>query len=66
MRYYHNHYGNDFEYCKAGDIQHFDFIGRLGGPSCDIFTCPQLIYDSDYVSWATFFFSKGNIPRLFM
>ena len=65
MRYYHNHYGNDFEYCKAGDIQHFDFdYWTAGGPSCDIFTCPQLIYDSDYVFMGRTFFPRGNIPQV--
>ena len=67
MRYYHNHYGNDFEYCKAGDIQHFDFdYWTAGGPSCDIFTCPQLIYDSDYVFMGRTFFPREIFPRLFM
>ena len=65
MRYYHNHYGNDFEYCKAGDIQHFDFdYWTAGGSSCDIFSCPQAIYDSDYVFMGRTFFPRGNTPQV--
>jgi len=65
MNYYHNHYNNDSEFCRAGDIQHFDFeYWTAGGTNCDIFTCPDLIYNSEYVHMSRSFFPTGNSPQV--
>jgi|TARA_B110000483_G_scaffold64375_1_gene80135 hypothetical protein len=65
MNYYHNHYNNDSEFCRAGDIQHFDFeYWNAGGSTCDIFSCPDLIYNSDYVHMSRTFFPTGNAPQV--
>lgn len=66
--YYHDHNDNGTEYCEAGRIQHFDFeywnYGGISGNNCDIFSCPDLIYNSDYVHMNRTFFSKGNAPQV--
>ena len=63
--YYHDHVDGDGSYCEPGRIQHFDFeYWFAGGPSCDIFNCPDLIYNSDYVHMDRTFFPKGNSPHV--
>ena len=38
------------DFCPPGNLQHFDFMyWTAGGTSCDIFNCPNAIYNSDYV-----------------
>jgi len=68
FQYFHDHLDNGTDYCEAGRIQHFDFeywnAGGLAGTNCDIFTCPDLIYDSEYVYMARTFFSKGSSPQV--
>jgi hypothetical protein len=65
MNYFHNHYNNDNDFCRAGDIQHFDFnYWTAGGTNCDIFTCPDLIYNSEYVHMSRSFFPTGNSPQV--
>ena len=65
MYYYHNHTDNTSEYCEAGDIQHFDFnYWTAAGPSNDIFSAPDLIYNSEYIHMTRTFFSRGNSPQL--
>ena len=53
FHYYHDHNDNDTEYCPVGGRHHFDFdywnAGGLNGANCDIFSCPDQIYNSDYV-----------------
>ena len=68
FHYYHDHLDNGIEFCEAGRIQHFDFeywnFGGISGNGCDIFTCPDVIYNSDYVHMNKAFFSKGNSPQV--
>lgn len=65
MNYYHNHYNNDNEFCQPGDIQHFDFeYWTAGGTACDIFSCPDIIYNSDYVHMSRTFFPSGVSPQI--
>ena len=68
FQYYHDHLDNGTDFCEAGRIQHFDFeywnIGGLSGSNCDIFTCPDLIYDSEYVYMDRAFFPKGSSPQV--
>ena len=68
FHYYHDHLDNGIEFCEAGRIQHFDFeywnYGGIAGNGCDIFTCPDVIYNSDYVHMNKAFFSKGNSPQV--
>ncbi|MEC8915745.1 MAG: hypothetical protein VYB62_05515, partial [Candidatus Neomarinimicrobiota bacterium] len=46
-------------------IQHFDFdYWTAGGTSCDIFSCPEIIYDSEYIYMNRSFFAKGNSPHV--
>ena len=60
FRYYHDHADNDTEFCLPGDRHHFDFdywnAGGLAGLNCDIFSCPDLIYDSEYVYMQRIFY----------
>jgi hypothetical protein len=66
--FYHDHLDNGIEFCEAGRIQHFDFeywnYGGISGNGCDIFTCPDVIYNSEYVHMNRAFFSKGNSPQV--
>jgi len=63
--YYHDHLDNGVDFCEAGRIQHFDFNYWLaGGSSCDIFSCADEIYNSEYVHMSRAFFSKGNSPQV--
>ena len=66
--FYHDHLDNGIDFCEAGRIQHFDFeywnYGGISGNGCDIFTCPDVIYNSDYVHMNRTFFSKGNSPQV--
>jgi hypothetical protein len=66
--FYHDHLDNGIEFCEAGRIQHFDFeywnYGGISGNECDIFTCPDVIYNSEYVHMNRAFFSKGNSPQV--
>ena len=63
--YYHDHLDNGTSFCEAGRIQHFDFdYWTAGGTSCDIFSCPEIIYDSEYVYMNRSFFAKGNSPQV--
>ena len=52
-------------YCEAGGRQHFDFdYWTAGGTSCDIFTCPDEIYNSEHVYMSRSFFALGNAPEV--
>ena len=52
-------------FCGAGDRQHFDFdYWTAGGTSCDIFTCPNEVYDSEHVYMSRTFFARGNSPQI--
>ena len=52
-------------YCLAGGRQHFDFdYWNVGGSTCDIFTCPSEIYNSEHVYMSRTFFSTGNSPQV--
>ena len=52
-------------YCLAGGRQHFDFdYWNVGGSTCDIFTCPNEIYNSEHVYMSRTFFSTGNSPQV--
>ena len=52
-------------YCLAGGRQHFDFdYWNVGGSTCDIFTCPNEIYNSEHVYMNRTFFSTGNSPQI--
>ena len=66
--FYHDHLDNGIDFCEAGRIQHFDFeywnYGGISGNGCDIFTCPDVIYNSEYVHMNRAFFSKGNSPQV--
>jgi hypothetical protein len=63
--FYHDHLDNGIEFCEAGRIQHFDFdYWTAGGTACDIFSCPDQIYNSEYVYMSRSFFAKGNSPQL--
>ena len=63
--FYHDHLDNGIEFCEAGRIQHFDFdYWTAGGSACDIFSCPDQIYNSEYVYMSRSFFAKGNSPQL--
>jgi hypothetical protein len=66
--FYHDHLDNGIDFCEAGRIQHFDFeywnYGGISGNGCDIFTCPNIIYNSEYVHMNRAFFSKGNSPQV--
>tara|TARA_B100001750_G_scaffold177679_1_gene145930 strand:- start:103 stop:2334 length:2232 start_codon:yes stop_codon:yes gene_type:complete len=63
--YYHDHVDNGTSYCEAGRIQHFDFdYWTEGGTSCDIFSCPEIIYESEYVYMNRTFFSGGSSPKV--
>tara|TARA_B100000902_G_scaffold31282_1_gene37496 strand:- start:1200 stop:3446 length:2247 start_codon:yes stop_codon:yes gene_type:complete len=60
FHYYHDHNDNDTEYCPVGGRHHFDFdywnAGGLNGANCDIFSCPDQIYNSDYVYMQKIFY----------
>ena len=63
--FYHDHLDNGIEFCEAGRIQHFDFdYWTAGGTACDIFSCPDQIYNSEYVHMSRSFFAKGNSPQV--
>ena len=68
FRYYHDHQDNLTSYCEAGRIQHFDFeywnAAGIDGSNCDIFSCPDIIYESEYVYMNKTFFSKGSSPQI--
>ena len=65
FHYYHDHPDNGVDFCEAGRIQHFDFdYWVAGGPSCDIFNCPDEIYGSEYVHMSRTFFARGNSPQV--
>ena len=63
--YYHDHLDDGVAYCEPGRIQHFDFeYWTAGGTGCDIFNCPDVIYNSEYVFMERVFFPKGNNPQV--
>jgi len=69
--YYHDHDLTETDpdgwtgYCEAGGRQHFDFdYWTAGGTTCDIFTCPNEIYDSEHVYMSRTFFARGNSPQI--
>ncbi|MBT4154526.1 MAG: hypothetical protein HOC41_06495, partial [Candidatus Marinimicrobia bacterium] len=66
--YYHDHLDNGAAYCEAGRIQHFDFeywnYGGISGTNCDIFSCPSIIYNSDYAYGSRLFYPKGSTPKV--
>ena len=68
FHYYHDHQDVENEYCEAGGIQHFDFeywnAGGISGTNCDIFSCPDQIYNSNYVYLSRSFYSKGSSPQV--
>ena len=55
FHYYHDHLDNGIQYCEAGRIQHFDFDYWNAGDGCDIFNCPDQIYNSEQVYMNRFF-----------
>ena len=67
-QYFHDHLDNGTDYCEAGRIQHFDFAywnaGGIAGSNCDIFSCPDLIYDCEYVYMPRTFFTNGSSPQV--
>ena len=64
FHYYHDHLDNGIQYCEAGRIQHFDFDYWNAGDDCDIFNCPDQIYNSEQVYMNRSFFVKGNSPQV--
>jgi hypothetical protein len=64
FRYYHDHLDDGTEYCEAGRIQHFDFDYWNAGEGCDIFNCPDQIYNSEQVYMNRTFYIKGNSPQV--
>jgi hypothetical protein len=60
FKYYHDHEDDGSEYCPPGGRHHFDFdywnAGGLNGLNCDIFSCPDQIYNSDYVYMQRLFY----------
>jgi hypothetical protein len=60
FRYYHDHADDGTEYCPPGGRHHFDFdywnAGGLAGLNCDIFSCPDQIYTSEYVYMQRLFY----------
>ena len=60
FKYYHDHEDDGSEYCPPGGRHHFDFdywnAGGLSGLNCDIFSCPDQIYNSDYVYMQRLFY----------
>ena len=69
--YYHDHDIAQLDpenwdgFCEAGHRQHFDFdYWTAGGTSCDIFSCPETIYNSEYVYMDPTYFSGGNSPNV--
>ncbi len=65
FHYYHDHADNETAYCDAGRIQHFDFeYWNAGGTACDIFDCPDIIYNSQYVFMSRTFFQAGGSPQV--
>ena len=64
-QYYHDHPDNGVDFCEPGRIQHFDFeYWTAGGENCDIFNCPDQIYNSEYVTMSRRFFSGGSSPQV--
>jgi len=65
---YHDHVDAPGEFCEPGRIQHFDFeywnYGGISGNSCDIFSCPDIIYNSEYVHMGRTFISRGSSPQV--
>ncbi len=65
---YHDHVDAPGEFCEPGRIQHFDFeywnYGGISGNNCDIFSCPDIIYNSDYIHMGRTFISKGSAPQV--
>ena len=68
FHYYHDHLDIVGAYCEAGRIQHFDFeywnFGGISGNNCDIFSCPDIIYNSEYVHMNRTFFAGGSSPTV--
>ena len=60
FKYYHDHADDGFEYCLPGGRHHFDFdywnAGGFSGLNCDIFSCPDQIYNSDFVYMQRLFY----------
>ena len=60
FHYYHDHNEDGSEYCPVGGRHHFDFdywnAAGLAGLNCDIFSCPDQIYNSDYVYMQKLFY----------
>ena len=69
--YYHDHDATQLDpadwtgYCEPGHRQHFDFdYWTAGGTSCDIFSCEDEIYNSEYVFMSRQFFPSGSSPEV--
>ena len=60
FHYYHDHNEDGSDFCPVGGRQHFDFdywnAAGLAGLNCDIFSCPDQIYDSEYVYMQKLFY----------
>ena len=60
FHYYHDHAEDGSDYCPVGGRHHFDFdywnAAGLAGLNCDIFSCPDQIYNSEYVYMQKLFF----------
>ena len=60
FHYYHDHNEDGSDYCPVGGRHHFDFdywnAAGLAGLNCDIFSCPDQIYNSEYVYMQKLFY----------
>ena len=60
FHYYHDHADDDSEFCPVGGRHHFDFdywnAAGVAGLNCDIFSCPNQIYNSEYVYMQKLFY----------
>tara|TARA_B110000444_G_C18815244_1_gene584770 strand:- start:687 stop:2000 length:1314 start_codon:yes stop_codon:yes gene_type:complete len=68
FHYYHDHNEDDNSYCPVDGRQHFDFdywnVGGINGENCDIFSCENTIYSSDYVYSQRIFYPYNNAPTV--
>jgi hypothetical protein len=60
FHYYHDHNEDGSDFCPVGGRHHFDFdywnAAGLAGLNCDIFSCPDQIYNSEYVYMQKLFY----------
>ena len=64
FQYYHDHDEDGSEYCPVGGRHHFDFdywnAAGIAGSNCDIFSCPNEIYNSEYIYMQKLFYPYTN------